>query len=489
MKNLFKVIIMVIPTLLNAERLDLERLYNEFPDYVLTPVNLMEMKHAFVVEEMKNIQSLTDQIKLEQVGKSAEGRSINMLSFGRGKTKLLLWSQMHGDEATASAGLLSVFYYLAKNIDQPYVKSLNDNLSIHAIIMLNPDGSENYQRRNTQGIDINRDAQRLATPEGKILKRMHEQIQPDYAFNLHDMRGKETVGESGKLLTKALMAPPYNKENEDSQTRVRAKKLVVIIKNALDTYIAGHVARYKADYMPRAFGDAFQNWGVSTVLIESGIPNLPAPHHLTRLSFLSLFAAFDAISEGYVMDIDPLEYEQIPLEGIQLFDMIIENALIYNGKNQIPFRGDIGINVSREWKENKTVLTGIIEDIGDLSITSGRTIIKDDNLIVTPGFIMVSDDPSEAATKKGITTQIKSNHSAANDLAGYPKEKQINPKMIYSLTGEPAKKLGLKNKGIIDIDKSADLLIFRSQNSEKLYLNELFYVIKNGQIVYRRTTD
>ena len=99
---------------------------------------------------------------------------------------------------------------------------------------------------------------------------------------------------------------------------------------------------------------------------------------------------------------------------------------------------------------------------------------------------MLSDDPTEEATKKGITTQINSNHSAAKDLTGNPVEKQIDPKMIYSLTGEPAKILGLKNKGIIDIEKSADLLIFQSQNSEKLFLEDLIYVIKNGQIVYKR---
>ena len=370
MKTLLKVIIMVIPTLLNAGNFDLQKCYDEFPDYIVTPVNLMEVKHNFVVEKMNYIQSLDNKIQMEKVGKSVAGRSINMFSFGKGKIKVLLWSQMHGDEATATAGLLSVFHYLAKNADKEFVKDIYKNLSIHAIVMLNPDGSEMYQRRNSQGIDINRDAQHLATPEGQTLKRMHEQIRPDYAFNLHDMRGKETVGETGEILTKALMAPPYNKENEDSETRIRAKKLVVVIKNALDKFIEGHVARYKADYMPRAFGDSFQHWGVSTVLIESGIPNSPESHHLTRLSFVSLLAAFDAISEGYVEDVDPKEYEQIPLEGIQLFDLIIENALIYNGTQQEPFRGDLGVNVSREWENNATVFTGTIEDIGDLSITS-----------------------------------------------------------------------------------------------------------------------
>jgi hypothetical protein len=480
---------MVIPTLLSAGKFNHQKYYDEFPQYILTPVNLMEVKHEFVVGKMNDIRNLDDRIKLEEVGKSVEGRSINIFSFGEGDTKILLWSQMHGDEATATAGLLSVFYYFAKNLDQDFVQNLYKNLTINAIVMLNPDGSENYDRRNSQGIDINRDAQHLASPEAQTLRKMYERLQPDFAFNLHDMRGKETVGETGEILTKALMAPPYNNANEDSPTRVRAKKLSVIIKKTLDNFIEGHVARYKADYMPRAFGDAFQHWGVSTVLIESGIPNSPEPHHLTRLSFISLLAAFDAISDEYVDDIDAAEYEKIPLEGIQLFDLIIENATIFNGKKYGPFKGDIGVNISKSWKDNKTVLKGTIEDIGDLSVTSGRTIIKGKNLVVAPGFIAVSDETPENAAKKGITTTIAPDHSEAKDLATYPDTGEISYEAIYSLTGGQAGVLALENLGTLDIDSIADLSIFEQRDKNVLSINDLKYVIKNGQVIYQKSED
>jgi hypothetical protein len=486
MKKILRIVFMVIPTLLSAGNSDYQKYFDEFSDYILTPVNLMEVKHEFVVEKMEFIHGINSKIELQEVGKSVEGRSINMFSFGKGDIKLLLWSQMHGDEATATAGLLSVFYYLAKNFQEPFVQSLYNNLSIHAIIMLNPDGSEKYDRRNSQGIDINRDAQHLASPEGQILKKMHEQIKPDFGFNLHDMRGKETVGETGEILTKALMAPPYNKANEDSPTRIKAKKLAVIIKNGLDQVIKGHVARYKADYMPRAFGDAFQNWGVSTVLIESGIPDSPEPHHLTRLSFLSLFVAFEAIAEGYVEDIDPADYEKIPLEGIQLFDLIIENATIFNGRNHAPFKGDIGINVSRKWKDNETVLTGTIEDIGDLSITSGRKIIKGENLVVTPGFILPADQPLEKVIEQGITTPVGANKSVSGQLSEFPDSGKISPTQIHTFTAQPAQILNLNNKGVIDIDMIADILIFESNDQNRLHLDDLSYVIKNGQIVFEK---
>lgn len=476
---------MSITTILSAGNLDLQKYYDEFPNYVLTPVNLMEMKHEFVVEKMHFINQLNSQILIEEVGKSVEGRSINKFSFGIGNTKLLLWSQMHGDEATATAGLLSVFYF-TQNSDSPFVQNLYKTLNIQAIVMLNPDGAERYQRRNVQGIDINRDAQRLASPEAQILKKMHEKFQPDFGFNLHDMRGKETVGETGEILTAALMAPPYNKANEDSPSRVRAKKLNVIVKEALDIFIEGHVAKYKADYMPRAFGDAFQNWGVSTILIEYGISNTNEPHHLTRLSFVSLLAAFDAISTGYIEQADPEAYEAIPLEGIELFDLLIKDALIYNGKNNIPFKGDVGINISKEWKNNKTVMTGTIEDLGDLSITSGREVLESENLIITPGFISISNESPAKLLQFGITTPIKTSDPKSSKIPVMSREENINTENISKYTMEPASILGLERMGVVDIEMIADLLVFESSSEKTLSLKDLKYVIKNGEIVYKK---
>src|SRR5690349_19677030 len=40
--------------------------------------------------------------QIEKVGESFEGRSIQMIKIGTGKKKVLLWTQMHGDEPTAT---------------------------------------------------------------------------------------------------------------------------------------------------------------------------------------------------------------------------------------------------------------------------------------------------------------------------------------------------------------------------------------------------
>jgi murein tripeptide amidase MpaA len=83
---------------------------------------------------------------------------------------VLLWSQMHGDESTATSALFDLFEYIRAHRQDAAVRGILSSLTLHVIPMLNPDGAERFQRRNVQSIDINRDALRLQTPEGRMLK-------------------------------------------------------------------------------------------------------------------------------------------------------------------------------------------------------------------------------------------------------------------------------------------------------------------------------
>src|SRR5690606_25595235 len=50
----------------------------------------------------------------EEVGRSAEGRPLQHVSWGDGEKRVLLWSQMHGDESTASMALADLFRFLGE---------------------------------------------------------------------------------------------------------------------------------------------------------------------------------------------------------------------------------------------------------------------------------------------------------------------------------------------------------------------------------------
>ena len=75
---------------------------------------------------------------------------------------------------------------------------LFSKLTIYLLPMLNPDGAERTTRRNAQGIDINRDALRLQTPEGRFLKEVRDRFEPTVGFNLHNQSAADGRGEEGR---------------------------------------------------------------------------------------------------------------------------------------------------------------------------------------------------------------------------------------------------------------------------------------------------
>ena len=120
-------------------------------------------------DQLKNhLESLKVQkrLKVEKVSKSVEGRDIYKIEIGRGPIKVLLWSQMHGNESTATRALLDIFnFFSVDGFLEEEKESLNEKLHITFIPMLNPDGADKYTRENALGVDMNRDAKVLLSPE------------------------------------------------------------------------------------------------------------------------------------------------------------------------------------------------------------------------------------------------------------------------------------------------------------------------------------
>ena len=56
-------------------------------------------------------------VRLEEIGRSVEGRAIHLLAVGSGERRVLLWSQMHGDEPSATPALLDLAGHLLAGPD------------------------------------------------------------------------------------------------------------------------------------------------------------------------------------------------------------------------------------------------------------------------------------------------------------------------------------------------------------------------------------
>jgi len=252
-------------------------------------------------------------LQAEEIGRSLQGRPIRSVTFGAGPTTVLLWSQMHGDEATATMALADIFRFLAEATNDPLRERLRERLTVVFVPMLNPDGAELFQRENAAGVDINRDARQLATPEARTLKSLRDRIRPDFGFNLHDQGARVLAGPRGRQVAIALLAPPFSNEREYNEVRSRARLVAAVIARTLGGEIPGRIARYDDTFNPRAFGDLMQQWGTSTVLIESGaLPDDPEKQRLRTLNVAGLLAALDAIATGGYANADPDAYESLP---------------------------------------------------------------------------------------------------------------------------------------------------------------------------------
>jgi hypothetical protein len=352
---------------------DLARIWDN--EHVSPPVSAT-VDHADVVRRLDALAAGSPELfEVEKAGESLEGRSINHVRIGRGPYRVLLWSQMHGDESTATSALFDLFEYIRSHRDDEVVRGILTNLTLHVVPMVNPDGAERFQRRNAQSIDVNRDALRLQTPEGQALKAIRDRFQPKVGFNLHNQGWRTSVGEPPKPASISLLSVAYDEKRSENSGRVLTKKICAVIRESLEPFASGQIGRYDDAFEVRAFGDNITLWGTPVVLIETGPwPSANPDPPLVRLNFIALVSALDALATGRVKRADTKKYETLPVNESRMFYVAIRNATVINGAGVKPFTADIGIVATRRVRivdgRREVVLTTGIDDMGDLR-TSG----------------------------------------------------------------------------------------------------------------------
>ena len=242
---------------------------------------------------------------IAEEGVSAEGRNIPLLVVGGGPTTVLLWSQMHGDEPTATSALLDILEHLGRTQRTPDTGRLLSRLTLAIIPMLNPDGAARTRRTNAQGIDINRDALRLQTPEGRFLKSVRDRLKPSVGYNLHNHSPSVTAGKHGRQVAISLLSVPFDDAFTVNEGRRTTMRMAVLVQQLLEPWAKDRVARYDMDYTARAFGDSMTRWGTPTLLIESGGFFGPdEANTLVRLNFVALLGTLHALADGSLAKVD-----------------------------------------------------------------------------------------------------------------------------------------------------------------------------------------
>lgn len=348
-----------------------KKLHNNHVEYKVAGLETRRIKHDEVIKNINRVKEENPSFyKVNLIGSSVEGRSIQMISFGKGPINVLLWSQMHGNESTATRALFDLLNYFSLNSSSDEVQKILSALSIHVIPMLNPDGAENFQRENAIGIDLNRDALRLVSPEAQMLKRIRDSLDADYGFNLHDQSRYYNVNKTPKQASISFLATAYNYEKEMNEKRRDAAQLIGYLLHINELFIPGHTGRYSDDFEPRAFGDNIQLWGTRLLLIETGGFAGDREKNTGRLmNYVLIGSALESIVSNSFKNVTEEVYWSIPENDRKLFDLKIEKISVdYNGT---PYVLDIGINLNEINNNQGFSVMASVADRGDLSTYYG----------------------------------------------------------------------------------------------------------------------
>lgn len=347
-------------------KIPLDKLESAFDQYKEPAITHRRFKHTDI---QPLIQKHSTAFRVEKLGESVDGRSVSSMDWGKGQTKVMLWSQMHGNESTATMALFDLFNFLEGKGDglDDLRSLLQAQLNLKFIPMINPDGAEAFKRRNSLDIDLNRDAIAQISPEAVILKSARDDFEPAFGFNLHDQQIYYNVVNTPKQATISVLAPAYNLETDINEVRGNAMKTIVGMNEVLQQLIPGQVGKYDDAFEPRAFGDNIQKWGTSTILIESGgYVGDPEKQFIRKLNFLIILNALHQIATKGYEQYTTEQYFAIPDNGSQLMDLIINEMQVKVKDKLYPI--DLAIRRRESEANGSYYMVGSVEDLGDMQV-------------------------------------------------------------------------------------------------------------------------
>lgn len=297
-------------------------------------------------------------VGFEETGKSENEKPIHILSLGKGKKKVLMWSQMHGNETTTTKAVFDLLKFLTqKDFLQPQISGFLETYSLYIIPILNPDGAEVYSRLNYNQIDLNRDAKELSQRESKVLRRVFDKIQPDLCLNLHDQR--TIFGLKKKYpATISFLSPASDPEKVITPSRKEAMKDIVKMNSFLQHLIPNQVGRYDDKFNDACFGDSFQKENIPVILFEAGhYPGDYQREKTRELIFYSFLSLFDILPVSKTAEWN--EYHKIP-ENEEVFrDILLRNVVLEEEENPV----DVSIQFTEVLEEGKVQFQGFIKEL------------------------------------------------------------------------------------------------------------------------------
>ncbi len=312
------------------------------------------------------LNSLGDHAIVEIIGKSVLDNPIYGLKIGEGNKRILMWSQMHGNESTTTKALFDLLNTLLDT--RTSLKNILETCTLYIIPILNPDGAEAYTRVNANKVDLNRDAQNLSQPESQVLRRIFESFKPHFCFNLHGQRTIFSAGNTNKSATLSFLAPAQDNACTITPNRKVAMEVIGVMNDTLQKIIPNQVGVYDDAFNLNCVGDTFQNENIPTILFEAGHYKDDYGREMTReLIYISYISSLIYIANNTITGSHYEVYLKIPENEKYFYDVIIRNAKVGNHKIN-----DIAIQYQEKLINNKIEFIPKIEKIENLDAFFGH---------------------------------------------------------------------------------------------------------------------
>lgn len=287
------------------------------------------------------LNNLPSEFEVKQLGVSVENRPIHTVKIGSGKTKILLWSQMHGNESTTTKSVFDLFIAFQNTHKLPVIDKILSSCTLCFVPILNPDGANAYTRVNANNVDLNRDAQRRSQPESALLWDVYKDFKPDYCFNLHGQRTIYGFEETETSSVLSFLAPSADENRSVTLSRKRSMEIIAHMYNELQSYLPGQIGRYDDGFNLDCTGDTFQASGTPTLLFEAGhYPGDYDREKTRRYVFMALVAALEGICDN--VQVEEKMYWSIPEHQKCFCDILFKNTA----------DGDVGIQFLEKLTSN-----------------------------------------------------------------------------------------------------------------------------------------
>ncbi|RXR18915.1 DUF2817 domain-containing protein [Flavobacterium amnicola] len=329
------------------------------------------------------LENLKSDFEVSVIGQSVQQKPIYALKIGTGKTKIFMWSQMHGNESTTTKALFDLFNFLQS--DEKEAKELKDNFTLLCIPILNPDGAEVYTRVNANEIDLNRDSNDLSQPESQLLRKTFETFKPVFCFNLHDQRSIFAAGATRNPATVSFLAPAYNEAREYNDIRLKAVDVIVAMNTELQKHIPNQVGCFDDSFNSNCIGDQFQMLGVPTILFEAGHFQNDYEREATRkYIFIAYLSGLKYISKNAIEGENLNEYLNIPQNKSLFYDFVYRKFKV--NTNSL----NIITNFAAHYKEilvaDKIIFEATIVEVGEGITNFGHLEYDGENGVYSDDF-------------------------------------------------------------------------------------------------------